>query len=221
MFVGLLLLLFLLLHFAMYFHCLHCYLEKEKKDMALTIYYAFNSSIFSHIYLSLYIIHNIFIGSIGTRLNLHAGYDINTHQCSARLGFRSENTIKLSTTGTSSSMVSYDTTNNNGQRGFTIVPIIPLDILNNAKRRKILLESRIRITLPEPEFVIGTDFFQQGSSSNSRRSSGQASTSSTTSSSTSSTTSIGEGDCTTSVLEMGIRGDVNVDIEQINLIVHL
>jgi hypothetical protein len=120
-------------------------------------------------------------------------------------------------------MVSYyDTANNNGHRGFTIVPIIPLDILNNAKQRKILLESRIHITLPEPEFVIGTDFFQHSSSGSNSRSSGQASTSSTTSSSTSSTTTtIGGGDCTTSVLEMGIRGDVNVDIEQINLIVHL
>jgi hypothetical protein len=88
-----------------------------------------------------------------------------------------------------------------------------LDIRNNDKRRKILLESRVRITLPEPEFVIGTDFFQHSSSSNSRRS-GQASSSSATSS----TTIGGDG---TSVLEMGIRGDVNVDIEQINLIVHL
>ena len=104
-------------------------------------------------------------------------------------------------------MISYNT--NNGHRGFTIVPIIPLD----NERRKILLESRVRITLPEPEFVIGTDFFQNSSSSNSR-SSGQASTSSATSS----TTIGGDG---TSVLKMGIRGDVNVDIEQINLIVHL
>lgn len=84
-------------------------------------------------------------------------------------------------------MVTYNT---NGHRGFTIVPIIPLDNIirrnnnnNNEKRKKILLESRVHITLPEPEFVIGTDG--------------------------------------TSVMEMGIRGDVNVDIEQINLIVHL
>jgi hypothetical protein len=47
---------------------------------------------------------------------------------------------------------------------------------------KILLESRVRITLPEPEFAIVTDFFQHSSSSNSR--SGKASSSYATSSTT-------------------------------------
>ena len=31
-------------------------------------------------------------GSVGTRLNLHTGYDLLSCQCTARLGFRTENT---------------------------------------------------------------------------------------------------------------------------------
>ena len=118
--------------------------------------------------------HIIQTGSIGTRFNLCAAYDITTHRTSARFGFRTENT--LNTIGT------YHMLPGGQRRGFTIIPIIPLD--NN---RRLLLEAKTNIDLPEPEFVIGTADFDAIS-----------------------------GD--TGGLELGIGGDIDVDVEEVNLI---
>ena len=67
------------------------------------------------------------------------------------------------------------------RRGFTIIPIIPHD-----NDRRLLLEAKTNIDLPEPEFVIGTDFDALS------------------------------GD--TGGLELGIGGDIDVDVEEVNLI---
>ena len=107
---------------------------------------------------------------MGTRFNLCASFDLMTQRCSARFGFRAENTDAV---GTYQIMP--------GRRGFSIVPIIPLD---NEKR--IFLEAKTTVDLPEPEFVIGTDFDGRN------------------------------GDA--SGLEMGIGGEIGIDVEEINLI---
>ena len=68
------------------------------------------------------------------------------------------------------------------RRGFTIIPIIPLD-----NDRRLLLEAKTNVDLPEPEFVIGSSDFDAIS-----------------------------GD--TGGLELGIGGDIDVDVEEVNLI---
>ncbi|KAL7541899.1 hypothetical protein ACHAXR_011339 [Thalassiosira sp. AJA248-18] len=107
-------------------------------------------------------------GSIGTRFNLSAAYDLTTHRGSARFGFKAENTDAVG---------SYQIMP--GRKGFSIVPIIPLDI-----DRRLLLEAKTNIDLPEPEFVIGTDFASADDAS----------------------------------LGMGIGGDIDVEVEEVNLI---
>ena len=67
------------------------------------------------------------------------------------------------------------------RRGFSIVPIIPLD-----GDGRLLLEAKTNIELPVPKFVILTDF--NGASDD-----GQ-------------------------LVVMGIGGDVNVEVEEVNLI---
>ena len=100
-------------------------------------------------------------GSVDTWLNLHTGYDLSSRQCTARLGFRTENTAgaavdyPAATASSSSVLYNYYDGNLGGGGWFTIVPIIPLDAKNE---RRIFVETRIRVTLPEPEFVIGADF---------------------------------------------------------------
>ena len=94
---------------------------------------------------------------------------------SARFGFRAENTdvagrYQLIT----------------GRKGFSVIPIIPLD-----RDGRLFLEAKTCIDLPQPEFVIGTDYFGRGA--------------------------IGGGHS----LGLGIGGDVEVDVEEVNLIVSL
>ena len=112
--------------------------------------------------------------SIGTRFNLGAVYDLTTYRGSVRFGFRAENTD--ATIGTYQLMP--------GRKGFTIVPIIPLDV-----DRRLLLEAKTNIEIPEPEFVIGTDFDGMSADSSS--------------------------------VSMGMGGDVDVEIEEVNLIFSL
>jgi len=114
-------------------------------------------------------------GSIGTRFNLSAAYDLTNRKGSARFGFRAENTDAV---GSYRLMP--------GRKGFCIMPIIPLD-----GDRRMLLEAKTNIDLPEPEFVIGTDF--DGASS-------------------------GGGGGGGGSLGMGIGGDINVEIEEVSLI---
>lgn len=109
-------------------------------------------------------------GSIGTRFNLCAAYDLTSRRTSARFGFRAENTDAVG---------SYQVMP--GRKGFSIVPIIPLD-----SERRVLLEAKTNIDLPEPEFVIGTDF--DGAS--------------------------GDGGS----LGMGIGGDIDVNIDEVNIV---
>lgn len=94
---------------------------------------------------------------------------------SARFGLRAEN-------ADSSVASSGYQRSNFGRRGFSIVPMIPLD----GDGRRLLLEVRTNVELPVPEFVIGTDF--NGASDDGRS------------------------------LEMGIGGDVDVEVEEVNLI---
>lgn len=111
--------------------------------------------------------------SVGTRFNLCAAYDLASRRASARFGFRSEN---------AAASVGGCRLTSSGRRGFSVSPIVPLD-----KDGRLLLEAKTNVDLPEPEFVIGTDF--DGVSSGDRRS-----------------------------LEMGIGGDVEVEVEEVNLI---
>jgi len=83
-------------------------------------------------------------GSIGKRFNVCAEYDITTRKGSARLGFRTES---IGAVGT------YQLMPGGRKGGIVIVPIVPLD-----NERRWLLEAKTKIELPEPEFVIGTDF---------------------------------------------------------------
>ena len=111
-------------------------------------------------------------GSSGTRFNLCAAYDLMTQRGSARFGFRTESTDAI---GTYQLMP--------GRKGFSIVPIMRLD-----NEGRFLLETKTNFELPEPEFVIGTDF---------------------------------DGDSThggIGSLGMGIGGDVDVEVEEVNLI---
>jgi hypothetical protein len=104
---------------------------------------------------------------------LCAAYDLASRRASARFGFRSEN---------AAASVGGCRLTSSGRRGFSVSPIVPLD-----KDGRLLLEAKTNVDLPEPEFVIGTDF--DGVSSGDRRS-----------------------------LEMGIGGDVEVEVEEVNLI---
>lgn len=86
-------------------------------------------------------------GSIATRFNLSATYDVSRGRGSARFGFRTENSNgggNIETTGLFGGM---------GRQGVTIIPTIPLD----GHRGHIKLEARTYIDLPEPEFVVGVD----------------------------------------------------------------
>jgi len=112
-------------------------------------------------------------GSMGTRFNVCAAYDLATQKGSARFGFRAENTDSIG---------SYRVMP--GRKGFTIIPIIPLD-----SDRRLQLEAKTNFDLPEPEFVIGTDF--DGASGNGGS------------------------------LGMGIGGDIDVEVEEVNLIFSL
>jgi len=110
-------------------------------------------------------------GSFGTRFNLCAAYDLKTQRGSARFGFKAENSDAV--VGSYQFMP--------GRKRFSIVPIIPID-----SDKRLLLEARTNIDLPEPEFVIGTDF--DGASSNG------------------------------GAFDMGIGGDIDVEVEEVNLI---
>ena len=112
------------------------------------------------------------LGSIGTRFNLCAAYDLTTQRGSARFGFRAEN---------SAAVGSYQLMP--GRKGFSIVPIIPMD-----SDGRLLLEAKTHVDLPEPEFIIGTDF---------------------------------DGSADGGSLGMGIGGDIDVEIEEVNLIFSL
>lgn len=94
---------------------------------------------------------------------------------SARLGFRSETTdiagrYQLIT----------------GRKGFSIIPLIPLD-----RDRRLFLEAKAHIDLPQPEFVIGTNYFGRGA--------------------------FGDGQS----VGMGIGGEIDVDVNEVNFIVSL
>ncbi len=110
-------------------------------------------------------------GSVGTRFNLCAAYDLASRRGSARFGFRPE----------SAGAAVGGCRLTSGRRGFSVAPIVPLD-----RDGRLLLEAKANVDLPEPEFVIGTDF--DGVS--------------------------GDGGS----LEMGIGGDVDVEVEEVNLI---
>ncbi|KAL3816045.1 hypothetical protein ACHAXA_010350 [Cyclostephanos tholiformis] len=84
-------------------------------------------------------------GSTGTRFNLCATYDLTSRKGSARFGFRAESNVDAAA-GSYHLMPG-------GRRGFSIVPIIPLD-----RNGRLLLEAKTNVDLPEPEFVIGTNF---------------------------------------------------------------
>ena len=109
-------------------------------------------------------------GTIGTRFKLSAAYDITNKRGSARFGFKAENTDAV---GSYTQLLP-------GRKGLSIVPIIPLDI-----DRRFLLETKANVNLPEPEFVIGTDF---------------------------------DGTSDGGLLGMGIGGDIDVEVEELNLI---
>ena len=111
-------------------------------------------------------------GSVGTRFNLCAAYDLSSRRGSARFGFRSEN---------AAASVGGCRLTSSGRRGFSVAPVVPL-----VRDGRLLLEAKTNVDLPEPEFVIGTDF--DGVSGDGRS------------------------------LEMGIGGDVEVEVEEVNLI---
>jgi hypothetical protein len=113
-------------------------------------------------------------GSTGTRFNLCATYDLRSQRGSARFGFRSENTDVAGR---------YQIIT--GRKGFCIIPIIPLD-----RDGRLFLEAKTLIDLPQPEFVIGTDYGPGA---------------------------IGSGES----LGMGIGGDIDVDVKEVNVIVSL
>jgi len=96
---------------------------------------------------------------------------LKTQRGSARFGFKAENSDAV--VGSYQFMP--------GRKRFSIVPIIPID-----SDKRLLLEARTNIDLPEPEFVIGTDF--DGASSNG------------------------------GAFDMGIGGDIDVEVEEVNLI---
>jgi hypothetical protein len=108
-----------------------------------------------------------------------AAYDLSSRRGSARFGFRTENNADPA-------IGSYRLLPGGRRRGFSIVPIIPLD-----RDGRLLLEARTNIDLPEPEFVIGTNFNYGVSRGHDQP------------------------------LEMGIGGDVEVDVEEVNLIFSL
>lgn len=122
-------------------------------------------------------------GSLATRFNLNAQYDIKTNRCSARFGFRTEN---MGTVGSfvSSRGVFGGMGGGGGRQSFTIVPILPLD----GRDGNVKLEVKTSIELPEPEIVVGMDL--------DRVSAGGSSS-----------------------VAMGVGGDVDMEIEELNLIV--
>lgn len=113
-------------------------------------------------------------GSTGTRFNLCTTYDLTSQRGSARFGFRSEN---IDVAGRYHIIT--------GRKGFCIIPIIPLD-----RDGRLFLEAKALVDLPQPEFVIGTDYGPGA---------------------------IGSGQS----LGMGIGGDVDVDVQEVNVIVSL
>lgn len=117
------------------------------------------------------------IGTQGTRFNLCAQYDIQSNRCSARFGFRTENT------NTAGTIVSTPNIFGAGRRqSFSIVPIIPLD----GPDGHFKLEAKTSIELPEPEITVGMDLTG---------------------------VSVDGG-----YVGMGIGGDVDVEIEELNMI---
>jgi len=108
-------------------------------------------------------------GSIGTRFNLCAAYDMTTQRGSARFGFRTEN---------SDAVGNYHIMP--GRKGFSIAPVIPMD-----SDGRCLLEAKTNFDLPEPEFVIGTDFDVSSDGGS---------------------------------LGMGVGGDIDVEIDEVNLV---
>lgn len=118
-------------------------------------------------------------GSLATRFNLCAQYDVHSNRGSARFGFRTEN---MSSGGT---MVSSPNIfgDSNRRQSFTIVPILPLD----GPDGHLKLEAKTSIELPEPEITVGMDL--GGNEVDSMGSVG-----------------------------MGIGGDVDVEIDELNII---
>lgn len=121
----------------------------------------------------------IITGSLATRFNLCANYDIQSNRGSARFGFRTEN---MNTVGTIiSSPNGFGGLNR--RQGFTVIPIIPLD----GPEGHFKLEAKTNIELPEPEITVGMDL--GGVSVDGGGSVG-----------------------------MGIGGDVDVEIDELNII---
>jgi hypothetical protein len=114
------------------------------------------------------------IGSLATRFNLCAQYDVHSNRGSARFGFRTEN---MNSVGTIVSSFG-------GSRrpGFTIIPIIPLD----GPDGHFKLEAKTTIELPEPEITIGMDLSGVSVDNDS--------------------------------FGMGIGGDIDVEIDELNII---
>ncbi|KAL3797857.1 hypothetical protein HJC23_006895 [Cyclotella cryptica] len=120
-------------------------------------------------------------GSLATRFNLSAQYDIQSNRGSARFGFRTENIDSVGTLVSSPGIFG-----GSGRRQcFTVVPIIPLD----GPDGHFMLEAKTSIELPEPEIVVGVD--------------------------------LGGDSVDGGSVEMGVGGDIDVEIEELNVICHL
>lgn len=118
-------------------------------------------------------------GSLATRFNLCAQYDMHSNKGSARFGFRTENLNSVGAIVSSPSIFG----ELNSRQSFIIVPIIPLD----GPDGHFKLEAKTSIELPEPEITVGMDL-----GGNAADNSG----------------SVG----------MGIGGDVDLEIEELNMI---
>ncbi|KAL7471775.1 hypothetical protein ACHAXS_012068 [Conticribra weissflogii] len=118
-------------------------------------------------------------GSLATRFNLCATYDMSQRRGSARFGFKTVNSNgggNVETLGVFGGI---------GRQGFSIIPTIPLD----GQKGHMILEAKTYVDVPQPEFVVGMDM---DDGSNDRGSFG-----------------------------MGFGGDIDVDIEELNLVINI
>ncbi len=118
-------------------------------------------------------------GSLATRFNICATYDMSQRRGSARFGFKTVNSNgggNVETLGVFGGI---------GRQGFSIIPTIPLD----GQKGHMILEAKTYVDVPQPEFVVGMDM---DDGSNDRGSFG-----------------------------MGFGGDIDVDIEELNLVINI
>ena len=117
-------------------------------------------------------------GSLATRFNVCAQYDIQSNRGSARFGFRTENMNNVGAVVSSANIFG----GLSRRQGFTIIPVIPLD----GPDGHFMLEAKTTLELPEPEITVGMD--------------------------------LGGVSVDGGSVGMGIGGDIDVEIDELNII---